>query len=104
MCVLSGVYDHYKPLFQPLGPFTPPQTFPFMPSLPIQPMIITPPISPAEVAELRQLIKDFKEAVKAAKTVDRLTNQPDCSDPEKAKLLKRVATLEKELAKLKKQA
>lgn len=102
MCVLSGVYDHYKPLFPPIGPFTPPGTFPYTPVPP--PMIITPTISPDEIKEIRQLIKDFKEAVKAAKTVDRLTNQPDCSDPEKAKLLKRVATLEKELAKLKKQA
>jgi len=34
-------------------------------------------------------IDDFKRTIEAAKTVDALTGQPDCVDPEKAKLEER---------------
>lgn len=37
--------------------------------------------------------------MEGAKTVDKLTGQPDCEDPEKAKLVARVEELEKKLAK-----
>jgi len=47
-----------------------------------------------EVAALKQLVLDFHEAVKAAAIVDRLTRQPDCVDPEKARLEERVRELE----------
>jgi hypothetical protein len=49
------------------------------------------------VADLRTLIDEFRRALEAAKTVDLLTGQPDCVDPEKAKLEERVARLEAEL-------
>jgi len=50
-----------------------------------------------EVAALKQLVLDFREAVQAAAVVDRLTRQPDCVDPEKAKLEARVRELEARL-------
>jgi hypothetical protein len=53
-----------------------------------------PQFTPEEVADLRKLIANYREAMKAAETVDRLTGQPDCEDPEKAKLKERVAELE----------
>lgn len=39
----------------------------------------------------------FRNMVADAKTFDIQTNQPDCEDPEKAKLLDRIAALETEL-------
>lgn len=73
MCVVSMVYDRYKP-------YIPPADVPII-----------------SAAELRQLLDEFREAIKAAQTVDRLTGQPDCADPDKAKLEERVTKLEKRL-------
>lgn len=88
MCVYSAVMDHYTPRFDEF-------TFTKWPP--------TAPDPQAEaIQELRALIAEFRQAVEAARTVDRLTKQPDCEDPEKAKLEQRVAKLEKELAGLKK--
>lgn len=100
MCVLSGVYDHYREMFpSALSPFRQP----LIPRQPFPTQIVNiPTVLPSpEIEDLRQLVKDFKEAVKAAKLIDKLMKQPDCEDPEKAKLEERVAALEKELAKLK---
>lgn len=82
MCVVSMVQDHYRPQFEPYQPQT--QTI----------TLIQPPV---DLQELRRLIEDFKAATEAAKKVDRLTGQPDCEDPEKAKLQERVAELERQL-------
>ncbi len=84
MCVISMVMDYYKPMFP-----GPKQQFGWA--------ITYPPAD--EVERLRKLIDEFKGAVDAAKKVDALTKQPDCIDPEKAKLLARVAKLEAALAK-----
>lgn len=81
MCVVSNVYDHYRPQIQP---WTLPDTTIKYPQ-------------PSELDELRKLIREFRQAVAAAKTVDALTGQPDCADPEKAALEERVAKLEKAL-------
>lgn len=59
---------------------------------------VCPDIS-TQIAELKKLIADFKEAVEAAKKVDALTGQPDCVDPAKQKLEDRVAELERKIAK-----
>jgi hypothetical protein len=80
MCVISMVMDYYRPKF---------------PQEPIK------PLSPAQIIEFQELVDNIKKAAEAAKVVDDLTGQPDCVDPEKAQLLKRVETLEKELKKLK---
>jgi hypothetical protein len=51
----------------------------------------------AEIVSLAKIVTDFKTAVEAARKVDALTAQPDCEDPEKAKLEARVAELERRL-------
>jgi chromosome condensin MukBEF MukE localization factor len=55
-----------------------------------------------DITEFRQLMKDFRVAVKAAKVVDKLTGQPDCEDLEKKKLEDKVAELERRLAAIEK--
>lgn len=88
MCVVSMVHDHYWPVFEP---YTGRQ------------QTITIPPFPTVSNDLEKIIKaieDFKRAIEAAKTVDSLTQQPDCVDPEKAKLLERVEWLEKEIERI----
>ncbi len=85
MCVISMVIDRFEPQFPVIGP-----------SQTADPRLFTWPPS-IDLAELRKLVDEFKQAVEAAKTVDRLTGQPDCVDPEKAKLVERVAELERRL-------
>jgi len=53
---------------------------------------------------LEALLNKYNEALAAAKKVDDLTRQPDCIDPEKLKLQKRIEDLEAEVKKLKKSA
>jgi hypothetical protein len=74
MCVVSMVHDYYAPKLEDLS----------LPKL-----------------DIPKLLEDFRRAQEAAQTVDTLTGQPDCVDPEKAKLEARVAELEAELAALK---
>lgn len=78
MCTISMVYDHYKPRIWDL---------------------LNDPTPDAE-----RVIDDFRKATEAAKIVDVLTGQPDCEDPEKAKLEDRVAELERQVKKLKAKA
>lgn len=85
MCVVSMVFDYYD------------KTIPW--PAPNKPYEWYPPLPPVD---LDKQIKDFLEALQAAKKVDKLTAQPDCEDPEKAKLLDRVAELEKRLAAIEK--
>lgn len=80
MCVVSMVYDRFEPLI-PYPPWQP-----------------TP--EPEQVKLLKELIEQFQKAAEAAKVVDRLTGQPDCLDPDKAKLDERVVALEDRIAQL----
>ena len=97
MCNVSMIFDTYKPHLPD------PNAYPWP-----QPGTAVPwPIAPApRVGEwptptaLRELLESFRQAVEAAKAFDRLTNQPDCEDPEKAKLLDRVDELERRLDEL----
>lgn len=82
MCIVSMVHDHYQDVFRKWTDAT-------------RPVPIQQPLLDSDA--LRRLMKEFREAVEAAKTVDRLTAQPDCVDPEKAKLEARVAQLEAQL-------
>jgi hypothetical protein len=109
MCFVSAIYQHYDPLFPQPDPFwqippaqppMQPQPIPAYPNPIPQITIGTIPGPNPDVAELKQLIADFKEALKAAKLLDKLTKQPDCEDPEKAKLEERVAKLEEAIKKL----
>lgn len=90
MCVVSMVFDHYQ---QPFNPWVDPGAPPVRP---------WPSIPVSELDEIRKLIKEFREAVAAARRVDVLTKQPDCEDPKKAALEKRVDELERQLRELKK--
>lgn len=105
MCVVSMVFDHYRDKFPPVWPSQPYQ--PWV-NPPINPPNGTPPVNPIiinpnlqqEIDELRQLINDFHEAIDAAKRVDELTDQPDCEDPDKARLTERVDELERKLERI----
>ena len=83
MCVYSMIMDYYNPKI-PQGPCK------------------TNQWTPETQSEFEKLLDDIRKAAEAAKVVDELTGQPDCVDPEKQKLEKRVAALEKELKRLKK--
>jgi hypothetical protein len=45
----------------------------------------------------KERLQLFCRMVEDAKTFDQEANQPDCEDPEKAKLLERIADLEKQI-------
>mgnify|MGYP000936591254 CR=1 FL=1 len=110
MCVVSMVMDHYHDRFRRWD-WAPPEPIP-LPGPPVRGNFPPEPQEPLEdqlarifkrksdVDELRQLIKDFREAVDAAKRIDVLTKQPDCVDPKKATLEERVAALEKRLGEV----
>ncbi len=84
MCVMSMVHDHFDGQFPPFGGIG---KFPWN----------TPIPDPAEIARLEKVIQDFREAQEAAKKLDTLMKQPDCVDPVKEQLQKRVAELEAQL-------
>lgn len=91
MCVVSMVHDHFGKQFDDwqrkyAPPVTAPNTFTFTPA--------------PDLTELKELIKEFRELVAAAKRIDTVTGQPDCVDPEKAKLEDRVSALEAKMTKL----
>ena len=100
------VIDHYQNTIPWDVPWIPPIQ-PIEPLKPIEPVdpeatkrLFQPLATKADIDELIKLLKDFRKAEAAAKVVDELTGQKDCVDPEKAKLLERVAQLEKEIEKL----
>lgn len=97
MCVVSMVYDHFEHEFHDWNRLSG-ETIISTPSINLTPPFVV--ISQEEIAAIRSLIQEFREAVSAAKVVDKLTNQPDCEDPEKKKLEDRVAELEARLAAL----
>lgn len=101
MCVYSAIFDHYGPRFDPwIKPTVP--SVPFEPINPQPPIDLSPFNIKSEIEELKKLIKEFKEAAEHAKKLDALMQKPDCEDPDKAKLLDRIAELEKAIAALKK--
>ncbi len=76
MCTISMIYDKFGDNFQPW----------------------TIPNAPLDNQEaLKDLIAEFKKAREAAEIVDEALGNADCADPEKAKLVERVAELEKAL-------
>jgi hypothetical protein len=105
MCVVSNVSDFYGPKFpQPTGPNFAPDIQGIGPLGPLNPFTITTVASdPAlvrEVARLGKLIEDFRKAMVAAELLDELMDQPNCVDPEKAKLVDRVNELEAKLRQI----
>lgn len=105
MCIVSAVMDQWNPhIPRPVQPWTYP---PLAPTPTVIPLTVGPgtiQMQPPSVAEdgtpnaiVRELIESLRKAIEAAETLDRLTGQPDCADPEKAKLLDRVDVLESRL-------
>lgn len=85
--MVSDFYDNTIPWIEPYSPFQPTKTNPFP---------LVPPVQVEEKPEqdIVKTLREFAEAMMAAKKVDELTGQPDCVDPEKAKLEDRVKELE----------
>ena len=95
MCVVSMVHDHFEPVV--------PWIEPFDPNGGQWPPVVQPKPAPdlgkaLAALDLADLLKEFRELIEAAKLIDIKTKQPDCVDPEKAKLQDRVAELERLLA------
>lgn len=95
MCMVSNVYDQWNPWFPQPNTIPPPAIYP-SPNTNVPPTIQVQGVT-VSGEDLRTLIDAFHKAVEAAKAFDAITGQPDCEDPEKAKLEKRVAELEKRL-------
>ena len=103
MCVMSMVFDHYEKIIPDVMPWTVPTVQPYTPPIPgtfTSAELLYMIVSREEIEALKLLISQFREAVEAARVVDRLTNQPDCEDLEKKKLEQRVAALEAQLAQM----
>jgi hypothetical protein len=95
MCSVSQTFDQWQPYI----PY-PVTTNPILPNS--NPLVFTttfPTSHPITLTpeQLVELLSAFHKAVESARILDQLTNQPDCEDPVKAELLKRVAELEKQL-------
>lgn len=82
MCVMSMVHDHFEP-------FVPTVFDDATWAKWLQPSV--------DIAELRKIVDEFKQAVAAAKELDVIMKKPDCVDPGKAKLQDRVDFLERKL-------
>ena len=95
MCFVSMVMDSYKPQF-PEWKWT--QEIVPNPAIPSETKITLSTLGKEDLAKLEKLIAEFKEAVAIANRLDVLTKKPDCVDPEKEKLVARVAELEAQLA------
>lgn len=94
MCIVSMVYDQYRDRFPPIWPAPQPTPIITEPAWPG-----TAPLS-TEIAELRKLIAEFREAVEMAKKLDALLKQPDCTDPAKATLEERVRRIEEAIGRV----
>lgn len=90
MCTMSMVYDHFDKRFPDTSGWPSTGIGPLNPA----PSLVWPPPQ-TNLAELRQLIADFKQAIEAARTLDALMQQKDCVDPEKAALKEKVDRMEK---------
>ena len=99
MCFTSVVMDQWSPYIPAVPRKFWPSTYPPAPASPAPPPFpVTPQVAPPYTNEqLRELIDSLRVAVKAAETLDRITGQPDCVDPEKAALMDRVKALERRL-------
>jgi hypothetical protein len=102
MCVVSMVHDHFSKTIEPWHE----RVRKFQEDAGITTgttAVGTVTISqPPDLTELKTLIAEFRELVAAAKKIDAVTGQPDCVDPEKAKLEDRVRALEAQMEKLSK--
>lgn len=103
MCFISMVMDDYT---KQRWPWNEPQVQPEFTINTISPSfyptnVIVSNLTKEDVDRLEKLITEFKEAITIANRLDILTKKPDCIDPEKEKLIARVAELEEQLNKIK---
>lgn len=82
MCVVSMIGDHYSNKWgnPPPGLYT-------KPYVPADKEILK------QLAELKKEVLEMKELLKLAIEYDKRTNQPDCENEEKIKVLKDVADM-----------
>lgn len=82
MCVVSMIGDHYSNKWgNPL------------PGINIQPDVLADKEILKQLAELKKEVLEMKELLKLAIEYDKRTNQLDCENEEKIKVLKDVANL-----------
>ena len=86
MCVYSAIFDHYTPKFPVPSPTPYELAVPWLP--------VVPDAAAMTPEELLKLIEDFKKAAEDAKEQDKKEGNPDCEDPDKARLLERIEILE----------
>ena len=99
MCIVSNAFDGFSPIIPTPTPWPVPCTGIPNPGLaPWGPVPNTGQILNPD--QLKELLEAFHAAVAAAKKADAAAGQPDCQDPEKAKIEERVAELERRLALL----
>jgi hypothetical protein len=90
MCVYSMVMDDFTPWVPKVVPYIPPTIQPYVPP--------TQEEAAAQLRKFQELIDGLRKAGEKAKQEDAQSGAPDCTDPEKAKLMDRVAELEKIIA------
>lgn len=98
MCMVSNVGDAFgdnmKPWINPVHPYYPyqPQPFPT-----VQPegvgsiSLLKPDITREEFDELKVMVEQLRVDLQKAIAYDKETNQPDCQNEEKYKVLRAVA-------------
>lgn len=95
MCIVSMVHDKMGPAFPDIQPWDGRPVYPTVPSVVTSPNVVALTAQPSfDFSELKKLIEEFRELIKAATLLDQKLNQPDCVDPEKAKLGEKIAKLE----------
>jgi hypothetical protein len=94
MCVVSMVHDSYTDKLPWVEPYVPPEAERWA-----KHVVGTYPLgAPIDFNKLREMIDEFRALIEAAKFIDSKLSQPDCLDPEKAKLEEKITQLEAVIA------
>lgn len=104
MCMVSNIGDDYmgkfKPWIQPVQPWhgvipmTPGDSgvIPLTPGDPTpNPWSVLKPVTREEFDDLKKLVEQMRKDLAATIEYDKATNQPDCQNEEKYKILRAVA-------------
>ena len=83
MCAVSMIIDYGRDRIWPHQPWTTPNMEPVYP-LPI------PQFPQIDEAAMKAKLDAFLKLIEQAKETDKVTNQPDCEDPEKVKWLREL--------------
>lgn len=96
MCAVSNVGDEWARKFQPWIPH--PLTHPYgtnpptyIPPEDLAKFILKPEVTRNEFDELKAMVEQLRKDLAAAIEYDKETNQPDCQNEEKFKVLRAVA-------------